>query len=123
MTCTYTPYFKITVSALFESRKNKSQSEFTIGEIPLKVMSTQLGSMGLSRDDIDLYKADGLITLYGIHRLEVLLLETSSTTFGCNAHPKISFNHRKRLFGALSMLKKAVTDMFYLASIEQFCKM
>ncbi|KAI8373781.1 hypothetical protein BD560DRAFT_489169 [Blakeslea trispora] len=58
--------------------REKSQSEFTVGEIPLKAMSTQLDSAGLYRDDAGQYKVDGIITLYGIHRLEILLLETSS---------------------------------------------
>ncbi|KAI8327842.1 hypothetical protein EDC96DRAFT_531244 [Choanephora cucurbitarum] len=114
------PYLKITANALFETRE-KSQSEFTVGEIPLKAMSTQLDSAGLYRDDAGQYKADGIITLYGIHRLEILLLETSSH-FGCTDRSKISFDHHKGLFGALSMLK-TIADTFYFASIEQFGQM
>lgn len=111
------PYLKITADALFET-KEKSQSEFTVGEIPLKAMSTQLDSAGLYRDDAGQYNADGVITLYGIHCLEILLLETSSH-FGCTDRSKISFDHHKGLFGALSMLK-TIADTFYFASIEQF---
>ncbi|CAO3637971.1 unnamed protein product [Mucor hiemalis] len=107
---------KITANALFETRE-KRQSELTVGEIPLKAMSTQLDSAGLYRDDASQYKADGIITLYGIHRLEILLLETSSH-FGCTDR----FDHHKELFGALSILK-TIADTFYFASIEQFGQM
>lgn len=113
-------YLNITASALFETRE-KSQSEFTVGEIPLKAMSTLLGSVGLYRDDAGQYEADGIMTLYGIHRLELLLLETSSH-FGCTDRSKISFDHHKRLFGVLSMLK-TIANTFYFASIEWFGQM
>ncbi|KAI7906786.1 uncharacterized protein BX663DRAFT_466981 [Cokeromyces recurvatus] len=84
-------------------------------------MSTQLNSVGLYRDDAGQFKVDGIITLYGIHRLELLLLETSSH-FGYTDRSKISLDHYKGLFGALSMLK-TIADTFYFASIEQFGQM
>lgn len=84
-------------------------------------MSTLLDSVGLYRDDAGQYKADGIMTLNEIHRLELLLLETSSH-FGCTDRSKISFDHHKRLFGVLSMLK-TIADTFYFASIEQFGQM
>ncbi|KAG0822793.1 hypothetical protein G6F16_011166 [Rhizopus arrhizus] len=114
------PYLKITANALFITRE-KSQPEFTVGEISLKAMSTQLDSVGLNRDDAGQYKADGVIKLYGIHCLEILLLETSFH-FGCTDRSKVSFDHHKGLFGALSMLK-TIADTFYFASIKQFGQM
>ena len=84
-------------------------------------MSTQLDSVGLNRDDAGQYKADGVIKLYGIHCLEILLLETSFH-FGCTDRSKVSFDHHKGLFGALSMLK-TIADTFCFASIEQFGQM
>lgn len=114
------PQLKVVANALFETRQ-KSKSGFTASEIPLEVMSTQLDSVGLYRDDVRQYKADGKIMLHGIDRLKILLLETSSH-FGCNDRPKISFDHHKGIFGALSMLK-TIADTFCFASIEQFGKL
>ncbi|KAG2201421.1 hypothetical protein INT47_001470 [Mucor saturninus] len=89
------PFLKITANVLCETRE-QSGSEFTVGEEPLKAMSTQLDFAGLHQDDAGQYKADGIIALYGIHRLEILLLETSSH-FGCTDSSKISFGHHKSL--------------------------
>lgn len=101
---------------MFETRE-KSQSELTVGEIPLRAMSAQLETADSHRK----LKAGGIIILYGIHRLEILLLETTSH-FGCTDRSKISFEHHKGLFGALSMLK-TISDTFCFASVEQFGQM
>lgn len=81
-------------------------------------MSTQLYSVELYKYDACLYKADGIIKVYGINRLEVLLLETSFR-FRCTNSSKISFDHHKGFFGALSMLK-TIADTYYYDSIEKF---
>ncbi|KAI9356894.1 hypothetical protein BD770DRAFT_443995 [Pilaira anomala] len=69
-------------------------------------------------DESAIYKADATISLYDYKNLEVLLLETSGY-FGNKDSSKISFDHHKGLFGALSMLK-AIADNYEYGSIQTF---
>jgi hypothetical protein len=72
----------------------------------------------IESDESTLYKADGIMSLYGFNRLEVLLLETSGH-FDSSDNSKSSFDHHKGLFGALSMIK-AIADNYSFGSLETF---
>jgi hypothetical protein len=109
------PFLKSVAKAVAENVKN-SDEEFKMGEAPLKAMMKQLDD----KDESTLYKADGIVKLYGMKGLEVLILETSSH-FGSNDNAKSCFDHHKGLFGALSMIK-TIADENYLGSIETFAK-
>ncbi|CEG80194.1 hypothetical protein RMATCC62417_14563 [Rhizopus microsporus] len=109
------PFLKSVAKAVAENIKN-SDAEFKVGETPLKAMMKQLDD----KDESNLYKADGIIKLYGMKELEVLLLETS-LCFGCKDNAKSCFDHHKGLFGALSMIK-TIADESFLGSIETFAK-
>lgn len=111
------PYLKSTNSALCNSQET-SQAEFEIDEVSLKAMATQLNSVGLYRDDTGQYKADDMISIYSIDRLEILHHETSSY-FECSDRSKISFDHHEGLFRALSILK-TIADTFFYALVELF---
>lgn len=93
-------------------------AQFKTGETYLKAMTMQLKAMELHKDDKSQYKADGLIILYSIEKLELVLLETSSQ-FGNTDLSKINYDHHKGLFGCLAMLK-TVAEEFYLGSLELF---
>lgn len=81
-------------------------------------MTQQLKASGLYKDNKFQYKADGLIKMYGIKKLEIVLLETSSR-FDSKDKCKAGFDHHKGFFGSLSMLK-TIADCFSLGTMESF---
>ncbi|KAI8359802.1 hypothetical protein BD560DRAFT_405287 [Blakeslea trispora] len=92
--------------------------QFKVGETRLRAMSRKKSEAEIESDESTLYKADGIISLYGFSRLEILLLETSGH-FGSTDNCKISFDHHKGLFGSLSMLK-AIADHYSHGSLKIF---
>ncbi|EIE84365.1 hypothetical protein RO3G_09075 [Rhizopus delemar RA 99-880] len=97
-----------------------SKAGFRNGEAPLVSMHKQLENTELYQNDNYNYFAYGIIKLYGLKKIEVLLLETSGS-FGNTDKSKISYDHHKGLFGALVMLKN-IADEFPLASMKAFQK-
>ncbi|KAG1468126.1 hypothetical protein G6F56_004025 [Rhizopus delemar] len=92
--------------------------QFKVGETQLRAMSKKTNESEIESDESTLYKADGIISLYGFNKVEVLLLETSGH-FGSRDSSKSSFDHHKGLFGSLSMLK-AIADKYSFGSLETF---
>lgn len=72
-------------------------------------MSRQLKAVDLYVDDKNQYKSDGLIKLFGLDKLELLLLETSGS-FSNKDKNKVKLGHHKGVYGALAMLKCMVDD-------------
>lgn len=97
-----------------------SKAGFRNGEAPLVSMHKQLENTELYQNDNYNYFAYGIIKLYGLKKIEVLLLETSGS-FGNTDKSKISYDHHKGLFGAQAMLKN-IADEFPLASMKAFQK-
>ncbi|KAI7897513.1 uncharacterized protein BX663DRAFT_533809 [Cokeromyces recurvatus] len=85
-------------------------ADFKPREAHLESMSRQLNALGSRNNNKGEYKADGIIKLYGMKKIELLLLETSG---------KINYDHHKCVYGRLAILK-TVTDIFCFASIECF---
>lgn len=86
----------------------------------LESMTKQLKANGIFVDEKSCYKTDGLIKLYGLKKIEILIVETSGH-FGNTDRVKLKFDHHKGMFGMLAMLK-CIADEFYLASVEKFSK-
>lgn len=91
---------------------------FQLGQHRLESMSKQLKANGISVNEKSCYETDGLLSLFGIKKLELLLVETSGH-FGNTDQAKVKFDHHKAVFGLLSMLK-IIADAFYLASVQKF---
>lgn len=108
-------FLKSVAKTAAENIKN-SDAEFKVGETPLKAMMKQLND----EEKSSLYKAGGIIKLYGMKELEMLRLVTSSY-FGCKYNAESCFYHHKGLFGALSMMNTIAGESF-LGSIETFTK-
>lgn len=98
-------------------KETSSGAELKVEETPLVVMKKQVKGY----DKAHIYKADGIIKLRSLKKLEVLFLETSSH-FGSEGRVKSSFGHHKCLFRYLLILK-TTADEFYLASTEAFSKL
>ncbi|KAG1449113.1 hypothetical protein G6F46_001409 [Rhizopus delemar] len=101
-------------------KDHKCKADFIHGEVYLDSMTKQLKSLGCYINDKFQYKADGLIKLYGIKKLEILLLETSGPLNNADK-VKINFDHHKGTFGSLALLK-CIADEFSFASVEKFKK-
>jgi hypothetical protein len=80
-------------------------------------MTRQLKKLNLFVDEKSLYKSDGLIKLFGLKKLELVLLETSGHFTNSNKG-KIKLDHHKGMYGALSMLK-CIADDFSFASVDK----
>ncbi|KAI8094450.1 hypothetical protein BDF21DRAFT_436294 [Thamnidium elegans] len=91
---------------------------FQSGQPRLESMSKQLKANDIFVDDKSCYKTDGLVKIFGLKKLELLVVETSGH-FGNIDRVKLKFDHHKGVFGMLAMLK-CIADEFYLASIEKF---
>ncbi|GAA5802099.1 hypothetical protein HPULCUR_007559 [Helicostylum pulchrum] len=91
---------------------------FVQGESFLDSMTQQLKATGLYSDERSRYKTDGLIKLFGLKKLELLLLETSGH-FSNDDNVKITLDHHKGMYGILAMLK-CIAYEFPFASIEKF---
>lgn len=76
-------------------------------------MTQQLRANGIIIDDKNCYKTDGVVELFGLKRLEILLVETSSH-FGNKDKVKLNFDHHKGMFGMLAMLK-SISDEYQFA--------
>ncbi|CAO3633702.1 unnamed protein product [Mucor hiemalis] len=63
---------------------------FKVGETPLQAMKKQINDS----DESSLYYADGIINFSKVKKLEVLLLETSSS-FGSSDKTKSPFEHKR----------------------------
>lgn len=111
------PFIK-TVSKAVNQVVADSHCEFYKGETQLNAMTKQLKSLGLQHNDKCQYNTDALIKLFGLDKLEILLLETSGH-FGNKEESKICFDHHKGLFGALAMFK-TIADEYHLVSMELF---
>jgi hypothetical protein len=97
--------------------------QFKVGETQLKSISKRKmnnSDEDDSSDESTSYKANGIISLHTLNKLEILLLE-SSNHFGSTDSSKSSFDHHKGLYGALSMLK-AIADNYSYGSLETFGK-
>ncbi|CAO3694014.1 unnamed protein product [Rhizopus stolonifer] len=99
---------------------NKSKIGFKTGQPQIESMSTQLKAVGIIVDDKSCYKTDGLLSVYGTRRIEMLLLETSCQ-FGDTDQFKIKFDHHKAMFGLLARIKTVASEYKY-ASIQHFSK-
>ncbi|EIE76714.1 hypothetical protein RO3G_01418 [Rhizopus delemar RA 99-880] len=95
-------------------------AEFDVGERFLKAMGKQIKYIGINTQSKSQYKADGIVSLYGVDNMEVLLLETSGH-FKNDDQTKISFDHHKALYGTLAMLK-CVSDTYKFGSMKTFQK-
>lgn len=74
----------------------------------------------MQTDDKTCFKTDGLIKLYGLDKLELLLLETSGH-FGNKEKSKLNFDHHKGLFRCVAM-SKCVADQFEYRNLKKFSK-
>lgn len=101
-------------------KDHKCKADFIHGEAYLDSMTKQLKSLGCYINDKFQYKADSLIKLYGIKKLEILLLETSGSLNNTDK-VKINFDHHKGTFRSLALLK-CIADGFSFASVEKFKK-
>ncbi|KAG1053460.1 hypothetical protein G6F43_004462 [Rhizopus delemar] len=106
------------ISGVVAAEVNECKADFKDGEAQLESMTQQLKASGLYKDNKSQYKADGLIKMDGIKKLEIVLLETSYH-FGSKDKCKAAFDHHKGLFGSLSMLK-TIADCFSLGTMESF---
>jgi hypothetical protein len=94
--------------------------QFKVGETCLHAMNSKARDSEGDAEEFTLYKADGVISTYDFNKLEVLLLETSGH-FGNTDNSKISFDHHKGLFGALSILK-GISGAYKHGSMDTFEK-
>lgn len=92
--------------------------DFKPGEATLEAMKYQVKATRICKDENYQYKADGLIKLYGIKKLEILLMETSSF-FGSKDRCKHSSDHHKGVYGVVAMLK-TIGDSFEFGTISTF---
>ncbi|KAG1055661.1 hypothetical protein G6F43_002404 [Rhizopus delemar] len=92
-------------------------AEFDVGERFLKAMGQQIKYIGINTQSKSQYKADGIVSLYGVDNMEVLLLETSGH-FKNDDQTKIPFDHHKALYGTLAMLKCAANNELLLWSLR-----
>ncbi|KAI7900366.1 uncharacterized protein BX663DRAFT_532465 [Cokeromyces recurvatus] len=97
---------------------NDCLANFKPGEAHLESMSRQLNALDSRNNDKGEYKADGIIKLYRMKKIELLLLE-SSGSLNNKAKSKINYDHHNGIYGSLTMLK-TVADIFCFASIECF---
>lgn len=86
----------------------------------LKSTSKQLKANGIFVDEKSCYKTDGLIKVFGLKKLELLVLKTSGP-YGNTDRVKLKFDHHKGMFGMLAMLK-TIADEYHFASVENFSK-
>ncbi|KAG2236914.1 hypothetical protein INT48_001983, partial [Thamnidium elegans] len=77
---------------------------FQSGQPRLESMSKQLKANDIFVDDKSCYKTDGLVKIFGLKKLELLVVETSGH-FGNIDRVKLKFDHHKGVFGMLAMLK------------------
>lgn len=96
------------------------KADFESGQPRLESMTQQLKANSIFIDDRNCYKADRLVKLFGLTKLEVLLLETSGH-FDNKDKVKLSFDHHKGVFDMLAMLK-SIADEYHFASTEKFDK-
>ncbi|KAI9347086.1 hypothetical protein BD770DRAFT_446558 [Pilaira anomala] len=110
------PFLKAVARSVAES-KETAFPEFIAGLASLKAaMIQQLNS---AFGDT-LYKANGIIRLYGIKQLEILVLESSSC-FGSTDRTKKFFGHHKSVIGAVTMLRTIPKKCTY-GSVKTFAK-
>ncbi|KAI9335574.1 hypothetical protein BD770DRAFT_477363 [Pilaira anomala] len=109
------PFIKAAEKAV-DSTVSDLGAEFGPGEVDPLAMKQQLRNIPVYNDCKNQYKADDVVALYGIDKLEALLPETSSH-FGNDDQHKISFDHHKGLFGAVT-----IADKFPLADMNLFEK-
>lgn len=86
----------------------------------LESMSRQLKAANRYVDDKHQYKSDVLVKLFGLNKLELLLLETSGT-FLNKGKNKVKLDHHKGVYRALAMLKCIADDYLY-ATLKIFAK-
>ncbi|KAI9470665.1 MAG: hypothetical protein EXX96DRAFT_622871 [Benjaminiella poitrasii] len=96
--------FLKTVCKAIVAEIDSCKIDFKPGEATLEAMKCQVKSARIGEDEKYYYKADGLIKLYGMKKLEILLMETSNF-FGCKDKSKHSFDHHKGVYGIVVMLK------------------
>ncbi|EIE90024.1 hypothetical protein RO3G_14735 [Rhizopus delemar RA 99-880] len=113
------PFLRV-ISGVVAAEVNECKADFKDGEAQLESMTQQLKASGLYKDNKSQYKADGLIKMDGIKKLEIVLLETSYR-FGSKGRCKAGFDHHKGFFGSLSMMK-TIADCFSLGTMESFKK-
>ncbi|KAG1446285.1 hypothetical protein G6F46_011926 [Rhizopus delemar] len=70
------PFLRV-ISGVVAAEVNECKADFKDGEAQLESMTQQLKASGLYKDNKSQYKADGLIKMDGIKKLEIVLLETS----------------------------------------------
>ncbi|KAG1473616.1 hypothetical protein G6F56_000852 [Rhizopus delemar] len=93
---------------------------FQSGQSRLKSMIQQSKANNILIDDKNCYKKYGLIKLFGLKKLEVLLIEISGH-FGNKDKVKLNFDYHKGIFGMLAMLK-SIADDYQSASTEKFAR-
>lgn len=96
--------------------KKTAFPEFKAGLALLKAVIIQLKDA----TEATLYKADSIITLYGIKQLEILVLETSSY-FGSTDKTKRIFDHHKGVIGAVNMFRTISKKCTY-GSVKTFAE-
>ncbi|KAI9487730.1 MAG: hypothetical protein EXX96DRAFT_593713 [Benjaminiella poitrasii] len=92
--------FLYPVARAISTELDFTKTDFCDGEVCLESMSIQLKSLNMMVDDRNMYKADGVVRIYGFKRLKILVLETSYH-FGSTDQRKSKFDHHKGLFGIL----------------------
>lgn len=97
-----------------------SKAEFQSGQPRLDSMSKQLKAINIFVDERYCYKTDGLIKLFGLKKLELLVLETSGH-FNNTDRVKLNFDHHKGIYGMLSMLK-CIADDYCFGSVEKLAE-
>ncbi|CAO3699503.1 unnamed protein product [Rhizopus stolonifer] len=96
-----------------------SKPAFNRDNLALKY-ETAIEANDILIDDKNCYKTDGLVKLFGLKKLEVLLVETSGY-FGNKDKVKLNFDYHKGMFGMLT-IHKSIADDYQFASTEKFGK-
>ncbi|PHZ07963.1 uncharacterized protein RHIMIDRAFT_295516 [Rhizopus microsporus ATCC 52813] len=94
-------------------------TQFNPGESQLWSMARSSSNSKVDGETA-LYNTDGIISLHGYGKLEVLLLETSKYFDSIDSF-QYSFDHHEGLFGSLSMLK-AIADAYSIGNMQTFGK-
>ena len=93
--------------------------EFLPGEVFLQSMAGQLKKLDSYNEEFNGYKADGVIRVNGIKKLEIVLFETSGGIQGGTDRKK-TFDFHKGMFGLVSMMK-ALADTYQYATYKSIC--
>lgn len=94
--------------------------DFIQGQPYLESVSRQPKVVNLYVDDKNQYKSDGLVKLFGLNKLDLLLLETSGS-FSNKDKNKGKLNHYKGVYEALAMFK-CIVDNYPYATLKAFAK-